>query len=286
MNTIVRRSIREGKSRALTSWWTLTREGGVSWAFREEDHSSSPTSAWKDDRRWMTNNIESTGGDRKEVDKDEGNRGQPAGGESALLRAVRAADFHPHLNMLKQYRRVIPYDELLKEFDLALPYSSREDAVAVCNALAASGCVVRSGDIVYLHPDEIAKSLRTILPGDLKSLESRLRSVKKQLEPMEAVKEEIRQQSHKRTTTLNYSFFALMAAQWLVFFRLCYWDLSWDIVEPIGFFANGLTTILSFGWFLRTRRDFTYQEMANTVMSNYEVGSGFHGLLFCGGENL
>lgn len=190
--------------------------------------------------------------------------------ESKLLQSVRAADFHPHLNMLKKSRQVLSYDELLHEFHTALPYASERDAVIICDALSMSGSIIKSGDMVYLHPGEIAQTLRGLLPVDVNVLRTRLDGVEKKLKPMEDLKDGIRRKSNARTMAFNYGFFALMAAQWGIFFRLCYWELSWDIVEPLGFFANGATTMLSFAWFLRTRRDFTFEGMSDTFMSNYE----------------
>ena len=199
--------------------------------------------------------------------------GKAGGGyeeESKLLQSVRAADFHPHLNMLKKSRQVLSYDELLHEFHTALPYASERDAVIICDALSVSGSIIKSGDMVYLHPKEIAQTLRGLLPVDVTVLRSRLDGVEKKLKPMEDLKDAIQRKSNARTMAFNYGFFALMAAQWGIFFRLCYWELSWDIVEPLGFFANGATTMLSFAWFLRTRRDFTFEGMSDTFMSNYE----------------
>eukprot|EP00890_Picochlorum_soloecismus_P003981 jgi/Picsp_1/4584/NSC_01954-R1_protein len=190
--------------------------------------------------------------------------------ESKLLQSVRAADFHPHLNMLKKSRQVLSYDELLHEFHTALPYASERDAVIICDALSVSGSIIKSGDMVYLHPEEIAQTLRGLLPVDVSVLRMRLDGVEKKLKPMEDLKDSIRRNSNARTMAFNYGFFVLMAAQWGIFFRLCYWELSWDIVEPLGFFANGATTMLSFAWFLRTRRDFTFEGMSDTFMSNYE----------------
>lgn len=189
---------------------------------------------------------------------------------SRLLRSIRAADFHPHLQMLKRSRKVLKYTELLKEFERALPYSSDKDAEFVIEALSESGNVLISGDLVYLHPDEIAKTMRQLLPVDVRTLMARLQEVEDELIPMDKVKKMIENKSERRTRYLNYSFLGVMAAQWLVFFRLCYWEYGWDVIEPVGYFTNGATTILAFSWFLHTRRDFTYEEMANKIMSSYE----------------
>ncbi len=40
--------------------------------------------------------------------------------------------------------------------------------------------------------------------------------------------------------------------------------------EPVGFFVGGFSSLASFAYFLKTRRDFTYEAMHKRVMSNYE----------------
>lgn len=185
------------------------------------------------------------------------------------LQSICAVDFTPHLEMLKKTRSVMMYDEFIQEFHEALPYANDDDAYRICDALATSGSIIKSGDMVYLRPLEIARSLRSLLPVDVPSLEKRLAVVRDKLEPMERIKSVIEQEAQRRNTKFNMLFLGLLAGQWGIFFRLCYWELSWDVVEPLGFFANGLTTLLSFAWFLRTRRDFSYEGMSDTVTSAY-----------------
>lgn len=196
-------------------------------------------------------------------------RDRPVDVVNQTLQSICAVDFTPHLEMLKRTRSVMMVDEFIQEFHEALPYANDEDARRVCDALATSGSIIRSGDMVYLRPLEIAKSLRSLLPVDVPSLERRLAIVRDKLQPMQTIKSTIEQQAQRRNMTFNMIFLGLLAGQWGIFFRLSYYELSWDVVEPMGFFANGLTTILSFAWFLRTRRDFSYEGMSDTVTSAY-----------------
>lgn len=58
--------------------------------------------------------------------------------------------------------------------------------------------------------------------------------------------------------------------QWAILFRLTYWELSWDVIEPIGFFVGGINSLASIAWFLWTRQDFTFEAMHQRFMSSYE----------------
>jgi len=178
-------------------------------------------------------------------------------------------DFLPHLTELKKRGRVIKYEDLVEEFHRSLPLASEEDAKKIIGAMSMSGLVIESGDIIYLHPEEIAKTLRPVLPIDVPVMKERLAAVKKVLQPMEELKKRIESRARRKSTLVNVSFLGVMAAQWGIFFRLCYWELSWDVIEPLGFFASGLTTILSFGWFIATRRNFSFEGMNSQVMSNW-----------------
>ncbi len=188
---------------------------------------------------------------------------------AALLQSIRAIDFLPHLEALKASRKVMTYDELVLEFHLALPLASEEDAVAICESLTKSGAIIKMGDVIYLHPQEIAQTLRTVLPIDAPMLRKRLEVVNHLLEPMEEIKSLIESKGMRRNKIITCSFLGIMAAQWGIFFRLCYWDLSWDVVEPIGFFSSGLTTILSFAWFMQTRKNFSFEGLSHRVTSSY-----------------
>ena len=43
-----------------------------------------------------------------------------------------------------------------------------------------------------------------------------------------------------------------------------------SLQEPVGFFVGGFSSLASFGWFLKTRQDFTYEAMHKRTMTNYE----------------
>jgi len=44
-----------------------------------------------------------------------------------------------------------------------------------------------------------------------------------------------------------YSGFAVLAAQTAFFARLTYWELSWDVMEPIAYFTGQATVRLRAG---------------------------------------
>jgi hypothetical protein len=140
----------------------------------------------------------------------------------------------------------------------------------VTEALAASGSILRHGPLVYLRPTEIAAALRRVLPLDVDAVRARLAEVETELSGLESQRSSIVQRARRRTKALNYTFFATVAAQWAALFRLTYWELSWDVIEPIGFFVGGINSMASIAWFLWTRQDFTFESMHQRFMTTYE----------------
>ena len=43
---------------------------------------------------------------------------------------------------------------------------------------------------------------------------------------------------------------ALLVVQWSLFLRLTFWELSWDVMEPISYFFSSLWGILAYCYFL------------------------------------
>lgn len=192
---------------------------------------------------------------------------------------------------------MLSYPSLLAEFQARLPDTTPEDASSVCEALAASGAILRQGNLVYLRPDEVLDALRRVLPVDEASLRARLAEAEAELEVLQRQRTAIHRSARLRSRVMNYAVLGAMLAQWGLLFRLTYWELSWDVVEPIGFFAGGATSVASCAYFVRTRRDFTYEAMYNSFLSSYEVcetgrvsftctllGSMF--MFFCVGEEV
>uniref|UniRef100_A0A0R3Q242 Calcium uniporter protein n=1 Tax=Angiostrongylus costaricensis TaxID=334426 RepID=A0A0R3Q242_ANGCS len=52
-----------------------------------------------------------------------------------------------------------------------------------------------------------------------------------------------------------------------IFARLTWWEYSWDIMEPVTYFATYSTVIATFGYFLYTRQPFEYPSVRERVMT-------------------
>ena len=187
----------------------------------------------------------------------------------------------------------------------SVPGASFEEASRACEAMTVAGTVLRHGAIVYLRPAEVLATINKVLPFNQEDIKNRLKEVDMNLGALEAKYAEITRGVKMRTVVINYAVLAGLAAQWGILFRLTYWELSWDVMvsvvckygaerdhtgllgnfkvvnmnsyetscvsqEPVGFFIGGCSSLLSFAWFLRTQRDFSYETMHKRFMSGYE----------------
>ena len=146
-----------------------------------------------------------------------------------MLRSLRAVDFLPHLMELKKTKTVMTMEDLEREFDMALPLASPEDGRRILTAMAESGLILKAGDVVYMDPGEIARTLRSVLPIDVPLIRRRLEEVEREVGPMRELKEAVEVRARRKSTAVNVGFLGFLSLQWGVFIRLCYWELSWDV---------------------------------------------------------
>lgn len=98
-----------------------------------------------------------------------------------------------------------------------------------------------------------------------RKLLDRLHAVKEQLEPLEQKKQELMTLSRRRTTMLSWLGLGLMGVQLGILARLTWWEYSWDIMEPISYFAGYATTMATYAYFVVTRQDYVLPEVRDRL---------------------
>ena len=91
---------------------------------------------------------------------------------------------------------------------------------------------------------------------------------RKEFELLEKEKEEIDKIAHKKARHVIWGVFGGLTFQSLLFFRLTFWDLSWDVMEPITFFVTSAGLIGGLMFFIFTHREPSYQDFMHTMFSN------------------
>ncbi|GER47922.1 hypothetical protein STAS_25061 [Striga asiatica] len=132
----------------------------------------------------------------------------------------------------------------------------RAAAAELARTLDECGNVIVLGGVVFLHPDQVAKSIETLISQSI-SMPNDPRI--KELENLETQKAAIDQKARFMVHAELYCGLGLMVLQTLGFMRLTFWELSWDVMEPICFFVTSLHFALAYAFFLRTSKEPSFE---------------------------
>ena len=88
-----------------------------------------------------------------------------------------------------------------------------------------------------------------------------LKRLQDELNRLQEKKEEIDRMAHKQVRRILWSGLGLTVAQVGLFFRLTFWEFSWDVMEPIAFFTTTAGIVVGYAYFLLTSNDPSYQDM-------------------------
>ncbi|GAB2291322.1 hypothetical protein Dimus_025580 [Dionaea muscipula] len=130
---------------------------------------------------------------------------------------------------------------------------SEAQGLEFAKLLDESGNVIVLGNLVLIRPEQVVKSVETWL-CQLK--EPRKRQL---LEELERQKGFIDRRAQELVRRELYCGLGLLAAQILGFMRLTFWELSWDVMEPICFFVTSLHFAMAYAFFIRTSTEPSFQ---------------------------
>lgn len=186
-----------------------------------------------------------------------GGEGISYGEAKKLMRLVNVEALKMKLVGTEGNKEVIFYSELLEACESMGVAKSRDEAVAFAKILDEAGVVLLFRDKVYLHPDKVVDLVRRAVPLALTPDNDPMREELRQL--LER-KEEIDMLAHKQVRRILWSGLGLAVLQVGLFFRLTFWEFSWDVMEPIAFFTTTTGIVIGYAYFMFTSRDPTYQD--------------------------
>lgn len=85
--------------------------------------------------------------------------------------------------------------------------------------------------------------------------------IREELKILQEKKEEIDVLAHKQVRRILWSGLGFSIVTVSLFFRLTFWEFSWDVMEPIAFFTTTTGLVIGYAYFLFTSRDPTYQDL-------------------------
>ncbi|XP_010026463.1 calcium uniporter protein 4, mitochondrial [Eucalyptus grandis] len=126
----------------------------------------------------------------------------------------------------------------------------------VAKTMDESGNVIVFGNVVLLSPEQVAESMQSLISGSIPVPNDPRRE---ELQQMEARKAAIDVRARGQVRAELYCGLGLTMVQTLAFMRLTFWELSWDVMEPICFFAASLHFVAAYAFFLRTSREPSFE---------------------------
>ncbi|RAL37313.1 hypothetical protein DM860_000007 [Cuscuta australis] len=173
-----------------------------------------------------------------------------------LMRLVNVEALKSNLGL--ENKEVIPYSKLLEECQAMGVAKSRREAEAFSRVLDEAGVVLLFRDKVYLHPDKVVDLVRkampvALLPEDDPSTD--------ELNKLQETMEQIDKLAHRQVRFILWTGLGAGILLVSLFFRLTFWEFSWDVMEPIAFFTTTTGIVIGYAYFLFTSRDPTYQDM-------------------------
>ncbi|KAD6795937.1 hypothetical protein R6Q59_016184 [Mikania micrantha] len=127
----------------------------------------------------------------------------------------------------------------------------RDQGVDVANVLDKSGCVIVLGNIVFLKPEQVMKAINELMTKDILPMN--------QLKEMEQWKSKIDEKAYKMVRRELWGGLGYLMVQTAAFMRLTFWELSWDVMEPICFYVTSAYFMIGYAYFMRTSREPSFE---------------------------
>ncbi|KAK9821629.1 hypothetical protein WJX74_001601 [Apatococcus lobatus] len=183
---------------------------------------------------------------------------------------VKVQQFRQHLLHISEEKISIPAEELLTECQKQGAASTLEEADRICRSLDSAGVVLRLANQVYLRPEDVAEQVIQAVPNTEAEIKAKLDHLKAEIEPLDKVKHHVDMRIHRRTKFVIWLALGAFLVQWLIFLRLTFWELSWDVMEPVTYFTSSLFGICTYTYFIGTNREFGYKDATSHLRSRWE----------------
>ncbi|OWM84607.1 calcium uniporter protein 3, mitochondrial-like [Punica granatum] len=165
----------------------------------------------------------------------------------AQLEAVRAR--------LREIREIwITYPEFVRVCGEVC--SDPGQGIGLAKLLDESGNVVVFENMVLLRPDMVTKAIAGLIPLPERGRNDPRR---KELKELEKVKSEIEREAESQVRKELWAGLGFLVVQTAAFMRLTFWELTWDVMEPICFYVTSFYFIVGYAFFLKTSREPSFE---------------------------
>uniref|UniRef100_J3LLP2 Calcium uniporter protein C-terminal domain-containing protein n=1 Tax=Oryza brachyantha TaxID=4533 RepID=J3LLP2_ORYBR len=146
----------------------------------------------------------------------------------------------------------------------------------LARALDDSGVVIVIGDAVFLRPDMVARAIGSMIPATQATRAAASSAVdvdvdarkRRELQAMEEQKAAIDVAAAAQVRRELWCGLGLLAAQTLGFMRLTFWELSWDVMEPVCFYVTSLYFMSGYAFFMRTSTEPSFEGFSRSRLAS------------------
>ncbi|CAN8284053.1 unnamed protein product [Cochlearia groenlandica] len=117
--------------------------------------------------------------------------------------------------------------------------------------------VIVLGDSVCIRPDQVTKSIEGLLPLPKIFAPNDPRRI--EFKELEAEKAVIDVKAHSLVRRELWAGLGYLILQTAGFMRLTFWELSWDVMEPICFYVTSVYFMAGYAFFLRTSKEPSFE---------------------------
>ncbi|GFQ05501.1 calcium uniporter protein 2 mitochondrial [Phtheirospermum japonicum] len=145
--------------------------------------------------------------------------------------------------------------------------SSKDQSLEFAKILDESGCVIVLGNIVFLRPEKVAQVMKAI-QGLLMPIIPP--SCDEALQEMEKQKTSIEEKAKLYVRRELWCGLGYLLVQTTIFMRLTFWELSWDVMEPICFYVTSMYFMGGYAFFLRTSEEPSFEGLYKSRLSTWQ----------------
>jgi len=177
-------------------------------------------------------------------------------------------------------RRRIPFSDYIKictqegltESQAKGLAKSLSDSGVVLHFPNSDNAVLR--DTLFLKPEEFTTVVSrllgqitsdTFLKEQLEVKKTELVRLQNEIAPLVATRQSLQKKAHSRATTIVWAGLGYCVVQAVAVARLTWWELSWDVMEPVTYMLTFATALIGYSWFVATGTEYTYEGLMKSL---------------------
>ncbi|KAG9133822.1 hypothetical protein Leryth_022854 [Lithospermum erythrorhizon] len=183
-----------------------------------------------------------------------------------LLRLSQLETIKSKLRQIE--KNCIPFDEFVKLCSTSTSFG-HDQGIEMAKILDQSGTVIVLGNVVFIRPEQVMQVINGVINNSITKSNYQIDPrTKVELEEMENEKAVIDKEAEALARKELMCGLSYLVIQTAAFMRLTFWDLSWDVMEPICFYVTSMHFMAGYAFFLRTSKEPSFRGFFNSRFSS------------------